>query len=133
VSGVVVIDLSKIESKDIEDKGTAAKLDGHLKGADFFEVDKYPVATYTADKISRNKDGSYLLKGKLKIKDVEQPQDVTLKEVTEGGTKYLSGAFKFDRTKFNVKYNSSAFFSLAKLGDKVIKDEVDMELKLALK
>ena len=133
VSGVVVIDLNTIESKDIEDKGTAAKLDGHLKAADFFEVDKFPTATYTAESISKAKDGSYNLKGKLKIKDIEAPKDVVLKVLTEGKENFLVGSLKFDRTKHNVKYNSGAFISLAKLGDKVIKDEVDLELKLAVK
>jgi len=132
-AGKVVVDLTTIESKDIEDKGTAGKLDGHLKSADFFEVDKFPTATYTATSIKKNKDGSYVVDGKLKIKDVETRKSLTLKPVVDGDTTYLAGKMSFDRAQHNVKYNSGKFFSLAKLGDKVVKDEVDLELKLAVK
>lgn len=132
-AGTVIVDLTSIQTKDIEDKETAGKLDGHLKNVDFFDAEKFPTATYTADWITKQKDGSYAVKGKIKIKDVEDAKDVTLKPVVEGDTTYLVGAFKFNRAKHNVKYNSGAFVSLAKLGDKVIKDEVDLELKLAVK
>jgi len=132
-AGTVVVDLNSIETKDIEDKDTAGKLNGHLKNADFFDVEKFPTATYTADSITKQKDGSYVLRGKLKIKDVEDAKDVVLKPVVEGDTTYLTGSFKFNRAKHNVKYNSGAFVSLAKLGDKVIKDVIDLELKLAVK
>jgi polyisoprenoid-binding protein YceI len=131
--GSVVVDLTSIATKDIETKEYADKLDGHLKGADFFEVDKFPTATFSSDSITKAKDGSYTLKGKLKIKGVESDETVTLKSVTEGDKTFLSGPLKFDRTKYNVKYNSGKFFSLAKLGDKTIKDEIDLELKLAVK
>ncbi|MEO5666682.1 MAG: YceI family protein [Bdellovibrionota bacterium] len=132
-SGYIVVDLNTINNKDLEDKEYAAKLEGHLKGPDFFETDKYPTATYTADSIKKSKDGSYTVAGKIKIKDVEEAKTVVLKPVVEGDTTYLTGALKFDRTKHNVKYNSAKFFSLAKLGDKTIKDDVDLEIKLAVK
>ncbi|MFT3823871.1 MAG: YceI family protein [Chitinophagaceae bacterium] len=45
--------------------------DGHLKSADFFEVDKYPQIKFvsTSFKKSDNK-GDYILEGQLTIKDV---------------------------------------------------------------
>ena len=45
--------------------------DNHLRSADFFEVDKYPNMTFKSTKIlATGKPNSYLLYGKLTIKDV---------------------------------------------------------------
>lgn len=45
--------------------------DNHLRSADFFEVEKYPKMTFKSTKIvATDKPDSYLLYGKLTIKDV---------------------------------------------------------------
>lgn len=131
-SGEVVVDLKTIETKDIEGEW-ATKLNDHLKNADFFDVEKHPTATFKADKITVNKDGSYKADGTLIIKNKTEKKSVDFKVVEEGKQKYLVGALKFDRSKFDVKYNSESFFDVAKLGDKLIKNDIDLELKLAVK
>lgn len=45
--------------------------DNHLRSADFFEVEKYPLMTFKSTKIAAtDKPDQYLLYGKLTIKDV---------------------------------------------------------------
>ncbi len=131
--GEIVVDLTTIKTKDIEDPTYAGKLDGHLKNSDFFDVETFPTATFRAEKIAKQKDGSYKVDGKLKIKDIEDAKSLVMKPVTEAGTTFLVGSLKFDRAKHNVQYNSQKFFDVAKLGDKLIKDEIDLEIKLAVK
>ncbi len=53
-----------------------AKRDGHLRSADFFDVEKYPSLTFTSTKVSGSGEDVEVT-GNLKIKDQEHP--ITLK------------------------------------------------------
>ena len=46
--------------------------DAHVKSADFFDVEKYPVATFTAGAVESNGD-NYVLRGELTLKGVTRP------------------------------------------------------------
>jgi len=46
--------------------------DAHLKSADFFDVETYPVATFTSSAVEPNGD-SYVLRGELALKGVTRP------------------------------------------------------------
>ena len=49
-----------------------AQRDAHVKSADFFDVEKYPVATFTSSGVESNGD-SYVLRGELTLKGVTRP------------------------------------------------------------
>jgi polyisoprenoid-binding protein YceI len=49
-----------------------AQRDAHLKSTDFFDVDKFPVATFTSGSVESNGD-NYVLRGDLTIKGVTKP------------------------------------------------------------
>jgi polyisoprenoid-binding protein YceI len=46
--------------------------DGHVKSADFFDVEQYPVATFAASTVESNGD-NYVLRGELTLKGVTRP------------------------------------------------------------
>lgn len=46
--------------------------DGHLKSADFFDVEKFPTMKFESTSVSKKANG-YLVKGNLTIKEVTQP------------------------------------------------------------
>ena len=48
--GVFVVDLTTIKNLDMAGSDGAAKIEGHLKGDDFFDVEKYPTSTFTITK-----------------------------------------------------------------------------------
>jgi polyisoprenoid-binding protein YceI len=84
--------------------------DGHIKSADFFEVETHPTWTFTTTGVKA--DGSdYLLSGDLTIKGVTKP--VTLKlELTGigpdayGGTRAgFSATGEIERSDFGVSFN----------------------------
>ena len=52
-----------------------AKLEGHLKSGDFFEVEKFPTTSYEITKVTENAAGDYntLLEGNLTIKGITKP------------------------------------------------------------
>ncbi len=46
--------------------------DAHVKSADFFDVEKYPVATFTSRAVEPN-GNNYVLHGELSLKGVTRP------------------------------------------------------------
>lgn len=133
VSGKVVIDMSTIKNEDL--KGSPEdqkKLEVHLSSADFFNVAKYPTATFTFSKISKEADGTYAVKGKLDMIGKSKPLD--FKATIVPGKESLTGEAKIsvDRTKWGLKYNSGNYFKdLA--ADKVINNDFTLDVKLSAK
>jgi len=127
------LDMTSISDEDITDKEGNGKLIGHLKSADFFNVEKYPTAKFEIGKMTPNtkavgKD-NYNVTGKLTIKGITK--DVTFPAtVVIAGSKLTANAdFKLDRTLWDIKYNSGKFFD--SLGDKMIHDDFDIKFEIA--
>ncbi|MEY8761888.1 YceI family protein [Chryseobacterium tongliaoense] len=85
--------------------------DKHLKSGDFFDAEKFPAMTFESTSLTKGKNNTYTLKGKLTIKDVTKEISVP---VTYGGvTKNQQGkevmgfqtAFKVNRLDYNIKYD----------------------------
>ncbi len=129
-SGSFLIDMKSIVNLDIPvDDENNAKLVGHLKSPDFFDVEKYPSAAFEVTGFEE-KEGKTMLSGNLTLK--EKKNNVTFPVVvsSEGDSFTItSEMFTIDRSKWDVKYGSKSFFD--NLGDKFIND--DIELKITLK
>jgi len=135
-SGVFTVNDGKLESgtfminmSSLKDSEGNARLEGHLKSADFFEVEKYPNAAFEVTGYEMV-DGKAMLSGNLTMKDTKN--NVTFPvSVSEDGDMFTltSEMFTIDRSKWNVKYGSKSFFD--DLGDKFIND--DIELKITVK
>ncbi len=123
----IVVDLNTIVCDDITEKEMNAKLIGHLKAADFFDVAKYPTATFETTSV----EGGNTLVGKLTIKDKTEEVKIPVTVVNENGTAKVSGKVTIDRTKFGVMYSSGKLAETLK--DKIINDEVEMGLELTFK
>ncbi len=123
-SGSFVIDMNSIkESKD------NARFEGHLKSADFFEVEKFPTATFKITGLEE-KDGNTLLSGNLTLKDATNNVTFPITVTNEADVLTVSSeVFTIDRSKWNLRYGSKSFFD--NLKDKFIND--DIELKVMVK
>ena len=53
VGGQFVLDMTTINATDLSGE-YQGKLNGHLKNGDFFEVEKYPTATYKITSVKKN-------------------------------------------------------------------------------
>jgi polyisoprenoid-binding protein YceI len=62
----VTINTASVDTSD-------EKRDGHLRGEDFLDVEKYPVMTFRSTKVDLGRGGSAKLTGDLTIKDVTRP------------------------------------------------------------
>ena len=57
------IEVASIETRD-------AQRDGHLKSADFFDVEKFPTMTFKSTKVTVEGAGAGMVEGELTIRDV---------------------------------------------------------------
>jgi polyisoprenoid-binding protein YceI len=123
VSGTLVIDMTTITCTDLEEE-KAAKLVGHLKSSDFFDVDAFPEAELNFTSVTQVEGDSYLIKGEITIKGHTEPIEfyANLKE------KEALATIRIDRSKFDVRYGSASFFD--DIGDSAIDDIFEIKARL---
>jgi len=129
--GQFVMDMTTIQVLDL--KGNmAAKLGGHLKSADFFDVENHNEAVFSITKVvSRGTPGAYKVVGDLTVKGITAPVTlpiVQLNEEEDGVTTSEELTITIDRTAYNIKYGSGTFFG--NLGDKTIYDDFDLVVSI---
>lgn len=139
--GSFVIDINSLKTDSAavaaSEGKTSADLDGHLKNADFFEVDKYPTAKFEITKVaafdaSKDKsniaDANFMVSGNLTLKDktvnVTFPAKVT---VTETDVDMVS-QFTINRQDWGLTYGAEG-----DVKDWGISQEVDIELNVKAK
>lgn len=129
-SGSFLIDMKSIVVLDIPaDDKYNAKLVGHLKSPDFFDVEKYPSAAFEVTGLEE-KEGKTWLSGNLTLKEKKNNVTFPVTLANDGDMFTItSEVFTIDRSKWDVKYGSKSFFD--NLGDKFIND--DIELKIVVK
>ncbi|AYB30358.1 YceI family protein [Chryseolinea soli] len=130
--GFFELDMNSIEDVDMRGESSAKDLEDHLKSDDFFSVAQYPSARFTITKTKELKDGpnfpNYEITGTLTLKGITNtltfPATVELKD----GQLQATAKLKFDRTRWNVRYNSGKIFS--SIGDGAISDAIALEIHL---
>jgi len=135
--GKFTLDMNSINVLDLEGD-QKAYLESHLKGAtdknadDFFNVNKYPTATFEISKVtSLNNDpeGSHLIYGNLTLKEITKQVGFKAKvELASDQIKVSTPKFNIDRTEWGIKYGSGKFFD--NLKDKVISDDISLNINL---
>ena len=137
--GNIIMDMSSITVTDIEDEKSNADLVGHLMADDFFGVTNHPEASFsiTSSELISSTTGAqtnFKVSGDLIIKGISKPATAVLVAVQSKsveGNVSVAGAIKFDRTDYGIKYKSGKFFDT--LGDKVINDEVTLQITIVAK
>jgi polyisoprenoid-binding protein YceI len=132
-AGSFVVDMSSMTNNDLKDSPEyQAKLLNHLKSDDFFDVQKYPESTFVIEKVVPGKAaGESIVSGSLTLKGKTASLSFPAKIKIENGVATAEGTLTFDRTQWDLKYGSNKFFQ--NLGDKVIKDDIEIALKLEAK
>lgn len=137
-SGQVTIDMESItvldEGMDEDDR---TSLENHLKGTvegketDFFNVNKYPTATFEITGVTEE-EGQKMLQGNLTIKDqTKNIQFPVMSDINEDELTLESETFTIDRTNWNVNYGSKSVFD--NLGDNFISDEMELTIRVKAK
>ena len=129
--GVFVVDMNSITNTDMAGSNGAAKLEGHLKASDFFDVAVYPTAKFVRTSVVETV-GKLAVTGNLTIKNTTKSITIPATiATTDGITTFKSETFTIDRTDFGVVYASKKLD--AALKDKFINDLMEMSFSVVTK
>ena len=145
VTGIAVsagnfkFDLNTIKDLDLENPGSNAKLVGHLKSADFFDVGNFPLAGFEIVSVksvrstAEVKDGEVVINsevtGNLNIKGITKSITFPARIILEKNlVTVTANPFSINRTSWGVNYQSKSIF--AELKDKFIYDEIILSFNL---
>ena len=128
--GAFEMDMASITCVDITDEKSNKRLVDHLKSEDFFSVVRFPKSTFTIIKVESKSATEYMVTGNLTIKGKTNPTTFTTKLNTVNNQTVAEATMVFARSKYDVKFGSQSFFE--NLGDKLVYDDVDMKVTLAL-
>lgn len=120
----VDIDMASVDTRN-------PKRDEHLKGADFFDVAKFPKMTFKSTKVEKQGD-KYLATGDLTLHGVTKPVTLTVTNVT-GEVKDAFGAIrrgaqatgKINRKDFGLTWNKAL-----EAGGVAVGEEVSLDLEV---
>jgi polyisoprenoid-binding protein YceI len=85
--------------------------DGHLKSADFLDVERFPTLEYRSTGVKSLDGNEFVLSGELTIKDVTLPVDLEVELEGVGRSPYGQDVFGFsavaeiDREAFGITWN----------------------------
>lgn len=132
VAGRLVLDMTTITNLDLQDEGWRGMLHRHLKSDDFFDVERYPTATFelrgaVAKAGATPGTPNVEISGTLTIKDAALPICfAAIIAPQEDGTLKAHAALDLDRTLWGVCYGSGKLYE--RLGMHLVNDLISIEL-----
>lgn len=130
-AGEINVDMKTITVADIPATDEYnAKLVGHLKSPDFFNVDKNPDAKLVIKSSEKTKTG-LKIKGDLTFIGKTNPIEFDAVVSKPAGMFNAKSEVVLDRTKWDLKYGSSDFFK--GLGDKAIDNKFTLTINVTAK
>ncbi|MBK8775454.1 MAG: YceI family protein [Chitinophagaceae bacterium] len=112
--GSFVIDITSLTDTDIKDGADKAKLEGHLKSPDFFDVAVYPTAKFeitsvtpiSAEETNKAllKDATHTINGNFTLKDSTKNISFPARVTIDDKTATASAEFKMDRSQWGLNY-----------------------------
>lgn len=121
----VTIQAASFDSRD-------ANRDGHVRGADFLDVEKYPTLTFRSTEIAVSDDDKVTVTGDLTIKDVTHP--VTIELEFEGSATDpfgnervgFEGETTIKRSDWGLTWNAAL-----ETGGFLVSDKIELELEIS--
>lgn len=124
----VELDWSSVSTGD-------ANRDGHLKSADFIDIEAHPKITYRSTSVRHVKGEHWVLDGELTVRDVTRPVALELELNGVGKDPYgnikvgFSATTKINREDFGLTYNAALETGGVLIG-KDVNIEIDVEAAL---
>lgn len=139
VSGSIEVDMNSITSTDLTGKDKA-KLESHLKSADFFDVAKYPTAKFEIIKIGPMDANTErvasmksivnltnIMTGNLTIKGVTRAITIPVNvHITASNVQITSSMFTIDRSQWGVNYDIGTISGAVK--EAIVDDKISLQL-----
>jgi polyisoprenoid-binding protein YceI len=128
VGGTVEVDMNTITDQN---HSSDNNLIDHLKDPDFFDVKKFPIATFAITKVALANGSTIEVTGNLTIKGITHPVTFPAKIEVTDGIVTANGKVTIDRTKWDVRYKSGKFYD--NLADEAISDDIEFDMKIVAK
>jgi polyisoprenoid-binding protein YceI len=138
-AGTINYDEANPLNSSVEAEADAASIntnderrDGHIRTADFFEVEKFPKLTFKSTSVEKGSGDTYKVTGDFTLRGVTKPVTLTVEStgVVKDGYGLTRAGFtvtgKINRRDFGV-----AWGGLIEAGGAVVSDEVKLEFDLA--
>ncbi|MBC7916057.1 MAG: YceI family protein [Pyrinomonadaceae bacterium] len=126
--GEFVTDMTTIVITDLKGSSNLSLLK-HLKGEDFFSVEKHPSSNFKITSVTPAGTDRVNITGTLTIKGITNAISFPASVKTQKNTLVaVAKGVKVDRTKYDIKYRSKSFFG--DIGDKAIDDEFELNINL---
>jgi len=106
--------------------------DGHLRGNDFFDMEKYPTITFASTAVDKVDDETYKVTGDLTIKDVTKPVTIEFEYAGTavdpfGNTRLgLEGSLVVNRKDWGVNWNAAL-----EAGGVLVSEKVTLEFEVS--
>lgn len=132
--GEIVLDMTRLTNRDLQDETLRALLETHLKSDDFFDVACYPSATVrllAGEPLVAASPGTanYRVLAELTLKGVTRPLDFAAQVAPQqDGSVKAQAALDLDRTDWGIIYGSGKLFE--RLGMHLVHDQISVELFL---
>jgi len=127
VGGEFTIDMNSIAVTDLAEDQGKAKLEGHLKDGDFFEVEKFPEAKFVISKVTAEageNGATHKIEGNLTMKGIEK--GVTLPAMVKfenGAVMASTPQFTINRQEWGINYQNA-------VKEVVLNDEMGIKISL---
>ena len=139
IVGTFTIDINSLRVLSLGggDAGQESALEAHLKSDAFFDVAKFPMATFTIDEVvpkvvPNSAQTSYVAKGTLSMKGVTQTVTFPVAvETVSSDTARAMAKFSIDRTLWGMTFGSGT--GAANGADKIIDDTVALEFGVTMR
>ena len=121
------IDVSTISTRD-------EQRDGHLKSADFLDVEKYPTITFKSKKVTAAGGDSFNVVGDLTIRDITKEVSLNVEELT-GEAKDPWGNMRRGataKTRVNRKDFGMTFNVALEAGGFLVGEDVDLTIDVEM-
>lgn len=138
VGGSFTIDMKTIYNEDLPEEGeyNKARLVGHLESEDFFLVSEHPTTKFEITKVEEDMNEelgvTHKISGNLTMRGETKNITIPAKVHVDGDKVQMKAPeFSIDRTRWNVKYGSTAISGLAK--DAMINDKIILSFSVSSK
>ena len=107
--------------------------DGHLRGADFLNVEQYPEIRFVSTKVERTGNATAKLHGDLTIRDVTRPVVLDVEYVGQSKSPWGTTNYGFEgRTKLNRKEWGLTWNVALETGGWLVSEEIGVDIQIEL-
>jgi polyisoprenoid-binding protein YceI len=131
----VSVAMNTITNEDLKDSPDyQKKLVSHLSSEDFFNVEKFPEATFKLKGMKKKpgSKGEFIATGDLTMIGTTKPIEFPVKVTSEKDQMKFSATLKIERLNWGLQYGSGSIFKTL-TADKIINDTFDLTLNLTAK